>query len=121
MIANIGTLNKKVDIAAGVTEEHRGFDTVNYKILHKGIWASIEPLHGEEYYEAQRVKNEEIVKITIRYRETVTEGCKVLYRGHVYEIQSIVDPNMSHECMELRCSEKTRGAKKKTSYKGWEP
>lgn len=120
MITNIGTLNKKVDIAAGVTEEHRGFDTVNYKIIHKGIWARIEPLRGKEYYEAQRVKNEEIVKITIRYRETVTEGCKVLYRDHVYEIKNIADPDMSHESMELRCVEKMRGAKK-ANYKGWNP
>jgi len=122
MIANIGTLNKKVDIVAGTTEESKGFDTIKGNIILKGIWASIEPARGKEYYESQRARNDEMVKVTIRYRETVTDGCKVLYRGHVYEIQSIVDPSMTHESMELYCVERTRGlAKKKETSARWEP
>ena len=55
-------------------------------------------------------RNDEIVKITIRYRKNVDEGCKVVYQGKIYDIETIADVNMTHELLELRCVEKKRGS-----------
>ena len=107
---NIGNLNKKVDIISGVTRQTRGFDTVKDNILYKKVWASIQPLRGREYLEAARNRNDEIVKITIRYRRNVDEGCKVIYQNRIFEVESIADVNMRHEILELRCVEKKRGS-----------
>lgn len=35
---------------------------------------------------------------------------EVHYQGHVYDIQSVVDPLMEHESLELYCTERKRGA-----------
>ena len=109
MIANVGTLNKKVDIISGVAGEFNDFETIDDNILYKNIWASIQPLRGKEYLEVKRPANEETVKITIRYRDNIDEGCKVRYHKQIFEVVSIVDPEMTHEVLELRCVEKKRG------------
>lgn len=117
-IANIGRLCKKVSIVSGVAGEYGGFDTITDNLLYKNIWADIvpmkgrerfEPMKGRENYIANPIRNDEEVKIIVRYRADITEGCKVLYRQHVYEIKSIVDPDMEHESLELYCTEKKRG------------
>lgn len=118
MISNVGRLCKKVSIISGVAGEYGGFDTITDNLLYKNIWADIvplkgrerfEPMKGRENYIANPIRNDEEVKIIIRYRDNITEGCKVLYRKHVYEVKSIVDDDMQHESLMLYCTEKKRG------------
>ena len=88
-------------------------------MLYKNIWADIVPMRGRENYETMKgrgnnvikpIKNEEEVKIIIRYRENITEGAKVFYKKRIFNIKSIVDPDMEHSYLELYCTEKKRGA-----------
>ena len=112
---NIGILNKKVTIIKGTAAEFKGFETISDNILYKNIWAAIQPttatqtFSGKESLEQQRYKNEEMVKIIIRYRDNVDEGCKVVYKNHIYDVNSIADKDMSHDTLELGCTEKKRG------------
>ena len=117
-IANIGRLCKKVSIISGVAGGYGGFETITDNLLYKNIWADIvsmkgrerfEPMKGRENYIPNPIRNDEEVKIIIRYRPDITEGCKVLYHKHIYEIKSIIDPDMEHESLELYCTEKKRG------------
>jgi len=135
IIQNIGRLNKKVSIILGEAAEYEGFDTVKDNLLYKNIWADIVPIMGREGYETMKgrgndvikpIKNEEEVKIIIRYRDNITEGAKVLYKKHIYNVKSIVDPDMEHSILELYCVEKKRGAtptgnKLPTESEVWEP
>ena len=117
-IANIGRLNKKVSIISGVAAEYGGFETITDNLLYKNIWADIvsmkgrerfEPMKGRENYIANPIRNDEEVKIIIRYRDDITEGCKVVYHQHIYDIKTIIDPDMQHESLEMYCTEKKRG------------
>lgn len=109
VLLNLGVLNKKIDIINGVAGEYKDFETINDNILYKNIWAAIQPLRGKEYLELKKVSSEETVKIIIRYRGDVNEGCKIRYRKHIYEVVAVIDPDMSHETLELRCVERKRG------------
>ena len=118
MISNVGRLCKKVSIISGVAGEYDGFDTIKDNLLYKNIWAEIvslkgrerfEPMKGRENYIPNPIRDEEEVKIRIRFRENITEGCKVLYQKHVYEVKCIVDEDMEHEDLSLYCVEKKRG------------
>lgn len=120
MIFDAGQLNKRVDIYKPATTTKDSWDTQKDTALYKRIAAAIYPARGREYYEAKEIANEESVKIVIRYRKHITDGCKVRYREHTYLIQSVVDPDMAHESLELYCIEKLRGNMDTTS-KGWEP
>lgn len=109
MIYDAGTLNKKVNIVGRVTKEINGFDKTVNEIKYKNMSASIKPSHGREYYEAKQVSNAENVVITIRYRNNIYQSDIVEYKNHSYEIQSVVNPEMMNESLELYCIEKIRG------------
>lgn len=109
MILNPGTLNKKVDIYKPQKQTNDGWDTVKDTVLYKRISAAIYPVRGQEYYEAKKLRNDESVKIVIRYRKNIDDGCYIVYQNHKYSVQSVVDPNMTHESLELYCIEKKRG------------
>lgn len=127
MIYDAGQLNKKVNIVGRVTKEVNGFDKTVTEIKYKNISASIKPSRGREYYEAKQISNAENVVITIRYRGNVYSSDIVEYGKHSYEIQSVVNPDMMNESLELYCIEKLRGKqeekpnpKPKPKSGGWE-
>ena len=64
---------------------------------------------GKEYFEAKQATNAEYTVITIRYRDNISQSDRVEYKNHIYEIQSIVNPDMANESLELYCIEKIRG------------
>lgn len=125
MIYDAGTLNKKINIVAKVTKEVNGFDKTVTEIKYKNISASIKPSRGREYCEAKQVSNAENVLIIIRYRNDIYQSDIVEYGKHSYEIQSVVNPEMMNESLELYCVEKIRGKKQEENPKpknngGWE-
>nr|DAI46237.1 MAG TPA: Putative head tail adaptor [Caudoviricetes sp.] len=126
MIYDAGTLNKKINIVGRVTKEVNGFDKTVNEIKYKNISASIKPSRGREYYEAKQVSNAENVLITIRYRDNIYQSDIVEYGKHTYEIQSVVNPEMQNESLELYCVEKIRGKQeenpkpKPKNSGGWE-
>lgn len=71
--------------------------------------ALIQPARNREYYESQKVKDADSYKITIRYRSDVNNGMVILYENHIFEIQSVMDPDMQHQYLELYCVERLRG------------
>ena len=109
MINDPGTLDKRISIVGTIAgTDADGFDTVAQGVICK-CWARIEPARGKEYYESQKTGTAEAVKITIRYRASIKESFSVQYGSHIYAINSIVNPYMSNESLELYCSEKLRG------------
>ena len=109
MIFNAGILNKKINIVGRVTKTVNGFDKTVDDYKYKNISAYIHTQRGKEYFEAKQATNTEYTVITIRYRDNISQSDKVEYKKHVYEIQSIVNPDMSNESLELYCVEKIRG------------
>ncbi|WP_288300751.1 phage head closure protein [uncultured Veillonella sp.] len=104
-----GLLNKRIEILGkqAVTDEY-GFDTQADVVVYR-CWASIEPVRGKVFYEMERKADMEYSKITIRWRPGVTHDMKVKYQDHLYDIDTIVDPYMRHEALELYCTEEVRG------------
>ena len=92
-----GLLNKRIEILGkqDVTDEY-GFDTQADVVVYR-CWASIEPARGKVFYEMERKADTEYSKITIRWRPGL------------YDIDTIVDPYMRHEALELYCTEEVRG------------
>ena len=109
MIYDAGQLNKKVNIVGRVTKEVNGFDKTVTEIKYKNISANIKPSRGREYYEAKQISNAENIVIIIRYRDNIYQSDVVESGKHSYEIQSVVNPDMQNESLELYCIEKIRG------------
>ena len=104
-----GLLNKRIEILGkqAVTDEY-GFDTQADVVVYR-CWGSIEPARGKVFYEMERKADTEYSKITIRWRPHITHDMKVKYQDHFYDIDTIVDPYMRHEALELYCTEEVRG------------
>lgn len=104
-----GLLNKRIEILGKqVATDAFGFDTQTDVVVYR-CWASIEPARGKVFYEMERKADTEYSKITIRWRPGVTHDMKVKYQNHLYDIDTIVDPYMRHEALELYCMEEVRG------------
>ena len=68
-------------------------------------YAQIEPLAGRELMAAQSMQAETTHTITIRYRTGVTPAMRALYQGRVFNVLSVIDPDMTHTSLQLLCSE----------------
>ena len=102
---DLGRLNRKVEILTFVWER----DDFGG---HEGTWvttdvrrASIEPVRGTEYYTAQQVSAETMVKITLRYTTNVTVLNRVRYGNSLYEIIGVSDDKTGHKATILNCKE----------------
>lgn len=105
-----GHLMNRVTIMKPVDSSENPFDKVAYEPLYV-LWASVQPQRGKEYYDSQRITDQLNVKIVIRYKKDIDETMQVACKGHTYVIQSVVDPYLAHESLELYCIEKKRGKK----------
>jgi phage head-tail adaptor, putative, SPP1 family len=107
---NAGTLDRKVSVLAyqEVENEVGAMEQILVELFK--TWARIEPTRGREYYEAQRIKDADSFKITIRYRKNVDASMFIKYQKQQYQIQTVTDPYMAHATLELYCVLKTRGA-----------
>lgn len=105
----IGRLTRRIEILGNVdVKDEYGFNKQEERVVAR-CWASIEPARGKTYYDMERTADTEYTVITIRWRKGLTHGMRVRYQDHVYDIDSIVDPSMRHERLELYCSEAIRG------------
>lgn len=100
-----GRLNKKVIIQQ--TTESRGVaggvdDTWSTYIT---IWASMEPIAGREYFDAQQLNAEVTTLIRIRYNSGVTSKMRVLHGSRVYDILHVINRHERDAEMHLMCKE----------------
>lgn len=69
------------------------------------VWASIEPLSGREYFAAQQINSEVLVRITIRYLSGITAEARVVLDGRIFEVLSVINPEERCETLILMCRE----------------
>jgi SPP1 family predicted phage head-tail adaptor len=69
------------------------------------VYGSIEPLNGRELFAAQAINSEITARIKIRYREGVTTDMRISHEGKLYNIHSIIDPELRHMELQLMASE----------------
>lgn len=56
-----------------------------------GIWASMEPLLGNEYFTALTAETKVEVKFNMRYVEGITNEMRIRHGHDIYEILSVVN------------------------------
>jgi len=69
------------------------------------VWAAVEPIKGREFFAAQKENAETTVRITIRYRTSITADMRILYGNKNYEINAIIDVEERHVELQLMCQE----------------
>jgi len=69
------------------------------------VWASIEPLAGNELLRAQEVNAEISIRIRIRYHASVTPRARLKFGSRYFEILSVANLEERGREMELLCRE----------------
>ena len=101
-----GRLNRRVVIERleATTDPDYG-SMINAWIPTHAAWASIEPLTGREYVAAMAVQAEKTVRIRIRYLAGITSEMRVTHMGHIFMIQSVINPLDANRELVLMCLE----------------
>jgi len=111
---NIGSLDKRIIFQKYVEVLNEVGETIQELQDYKPAWASVAPVRGREYIEAKKRQPELTYKITVRYRNDITEDMFIKYgkqasdptKGRVFNILDIIDPLEYHEKLEIMCFEK---------------
>lgn len=83
-----------------------GAETVSWELLADRVRAEVAPLSARELVAAKAVDGEVTLRVTIRYRDDVTDKCRVLFRGKILNIHGVLpDPVSGLEYLTLPCSE----------------
>lgn len=104
--ARAGQLDKKIIIQT-FSESNTGGEVALTPSTHATVWASIQPLRGQERMNAAQVTPEVTHKITIRYLSTLTSRMRISWDSRFFGIVSIINPLERNERQELMCKELT--------------
>ena len=100
---NIGKLNKRITfMSLGETEDDMGQTTQELKKV-KTVWASLYPVRGAEYYEAQKIQSRATHKCYVRYIPGIDTNSYICYAGQQYAIESVIDVDLEHKMLEIYC------------------
>lgn len=88
---NIGKLNKRIFFQRPIAEpDGYGGEKITYQDVCE-VWAYIELLKDSERYIHSQLKSEATHRIVIRYTDEIDKTMRILYRGRVFEIESIIE------------------------------
>ena len=68
-------------------------------------WASINPISGREYYQAETINSDLTHKVRLRYRKGITPDMRVLYNGRIFYIVSVINEFERNSTLQLMCRE----------------
>jgi SPP1 family predicted phage head-tail adaptor len=70
------------------------------------LWADVTDVSVREFVAAQAGQSEVTARITIRYRDDVTNKNRIVYRGRIYNIHGVLaDDKSGSEYLTLPCSQ----------------
>lgn len=102
-----GTMNKRVAVQS-VTETRDAAGGVSQSwSTDRTVWASVVPLSGREYYQAQQAQSQVTHKVSMLYFAGLTSKQRLLFGTRVFEIAAVININESNELYELMCVEAT--------------
>lgn len=105
----IGRKNRRLTIERPIdTPDDLGDAIVEYA-AHAVVWASIEPLRGEEAFKTQQVRADVTHRIRIRWAETFRD-LNPKWRARlgvtIYDLISVLDITTDHRELELLAKER---------------
>ena len=93
-----GRLRDRIDIRrATLTKKPKGGGYDRSWSTLDTVWAEVIGVNGREAVIAQALQGVSAYRITIRYREDVTDADQIVHRGRELNIRSVSDPDGTRE------------------------
>lgn len=103
-----GRLNRLVTLqqrAAGSPQQFATGEPDETWVDVAQVWASVEPLVGREFYEAQQVQSSVTAKLRLRWRPGVNAGMRVVHQGKIYNLAHPADVLAANRELLFYCTE----------------
>ena len=105
---NIGRLNKRVTIYRKDDSKNALNQKSKELIEVKTVWASVAPVRGSERYDLQKLHEEIVYRIYMRYLSGIKADMYIMCEGRLFEIQSVIDVDFEHKMLEIDAVEKVK-------------
>lgn len=69
------------------------------------VWAFVAPKTGREYDEAQKLRAETTYNVMTRYFPSITTDMRILFRGRILRIESVLNIDEKNEQLQIVASE----------------
>ena len=67
------------------------------------VWASVEPLTGREFIQANTLQSPVAARVRMRYMAGITTADRVVHRGKTYSLEAVIDARSAREELVLMC------------------
>lgn len=104
----IGPLRNRITLESRTVDRTTagfGEPTENWTTLAT-VWASVEPLSGEEFFQAQQENAEVTHRVRLRFRSGITPKHRLKVGTRILDIVSVIDPEERGLELELLCRER---------------
>jgi SPP1 family predicted phage head-tail adaptor len=98
---NPGKYKKKINFLVHASGQDDYGDPVDEWNVYKTVWASKDPILGNELYTALTTDSKVEIKFNCRYVSGVTNEMRIQHGTEIYEILSAIDVKSLH--VELLC------------------
>lgn len=89
---NPGEYRHKIDfLKCDISQDKYGESVETWKPFISGVWASYEPLLGNEYFASYTTNAKVEVKFNMRYIDGITNDMRIQHGDEIYEILSAVN------------------------------
>lgn len=99
----IGNLRERVELQEKTVEQNEfGEEIVTYETIET-VWARVEPLKGQERFEAQQVTAKLSVRIYVRHRTDLSVQDRVVWDGKEFNILAMLNADERRRFLQLDC------------------
>lgn len=106
----IGKARRRVSLQAPTASKNSYGESVNSWSDVAQRWALIEPLTGRELWQAQQVQADVSHKVTVRNFPGIKSDWRVIYKGRVFNVVFVQNPEERGRIVVLYCQEGPAGA-----------
>jgi SPP1 family predicted phage head-tail adaptor len=100
-----GEMRQRISIQKKVVgRDSFGAEAITWSQLAE-VWATAEPLRGQEYLEARRLQSDLDIRFRIRFREGIVPSMRVVYNGRTFDIVSAIHVKEMRREIQLMCKE----------------
>lgn len=93
---NPGKYDKKINLLVNTKDKDAYGEIIDNWTIHKTVWASKNPLLGNEYFTALTNQTKVEVKFNMRYQADITNEMRIQHGAEVYDILSAIDVKSEH-------------------------
>lgn len=93
---NVGKFRNKIDILKHTKKQDDYGELIDVWEVYKTVWASKQPILGNEFFTALTTDTKIDVKFNTRYIGVIKNDMRIKHKDEVYDIESVVDIEAMH-------------------------